>query len=502
MTETTQTAGVSDQDIHDLEQFSEKSLEADQLSEVLEEVPSLIQRGAIYIIGAAILLMLALLYFGKVHVVVTVKGTIFPKGEATQVLALASGVTTEVLAAEGDHLLKGTPIIKFSRRESDLDLASLKRNFILQQNQLKHTHAAARVVKKILSDPEGFLSSNKETLVTGNTMQVIVSLKRAWLDLQKAGQMQKKDFKDKMHLMLREIELAEQNILLKEKNIIATKEELGQQKETLTKKRQRYEEFLDLARRGFYSNVDVDNEEERYRSAELAITSKEKEIDQMKLDLSNERLRLVDKKIRVKTEEADAGERYGTARMNYQQSKAALLQERESLHTQIDKLEAEIKTSSGKIMLMESQIAYGAVTMPQDGTITQLRVKTPGETIVSGGVVAIMVADSEFLMVKASAESKDIGFVAKGLPARIKVDAYPFQQFGTVPGRVTKVFPNIGGDGKFTVNLELLKNTIKSGDLDFQLRPGLTVTADLLTRKQRLIHMLLAKDKKKGKGKK
>ena len=192
MTETTQSAGVSDQEVQDLEQFAEKSLEADQLSEVLEEVPSLIQRGAIYIIGGAILLMLALLYFGKVHVAVTVKGTIFPKGEATQVLALASGVTTQVLAAEGDHLLKGTPIIKFSHRESDLDLASLKRNFKLQQNQLKYAHEAARVVEEILSDPEGFLSANKEILVTGNTMQVIASLKKAWLDLQKAGQMQKR----------------------------------------------------------------------------------------------------------------------------------------------------------------------------------------------------------------------------------------------------------------------------------------------------------------------
>ena len=62
--------------------------------------------------------------------------------------------------------------------------------------------------------------------------------------------------------------------------------------------------------------------------------------------------------------------------------------------------------------------------------------------------------------------------------------------------------PNIGGDGNFTVKLELLKNKIKSGDQDILLSPGLTVTADLLTRKQRLIHMLLTKDKKKGKGKK
>lgn len=493
MTETTQTAGVSDTGVRELEKFAEKNLEADQLSEVLEEVPSLIQRGAIYIICSAIILMLSLLYFGKVHVVVSIKGTIMPKGEAIQVLSLAGGVTTEVLAEAGDHLLKGTPIIKFSHRQSDLDLASMKRNFKLQQNRMNTAQETASAIKGILSDPVKFLSSGKEVLLTGSTMQVITLLNRAWLDLKKAGRMQEKDFKDKMRLMRREINLAQQNIGLKEKNITAAEAELGLQKEALKKKRQRYEEFLELAQRGYYSKVDVDKEEERYRSAELAIVGKEKEIDQMKLDISNERLRLADKKIRVKTEEADASERYGTARMNYQQSLAALLQEQESLDTQIDKLEAEIKTSSGKITLMESQIAYGAVTMPQDGTITQLRVKTPGKTIGSGAVVAIMVADSEFLMVKASAESKDIGFVAKGLPARIKVDAYPFQQFGTVPGRVTKVFPNIGGDGKFTVNLELLKNTIKSGDLDFQLSPGLTVTADLLTRKQRLIHMLLKK---------
>jgi len=499
MTETTQTAGVADQDVHHLEQFAEKNLEADQLSEVLKEVPSLMQRGTIYIIGVAILLILALLYFGKAHLVVTVKGTIFPKGEATQVLAFASGVTTQVLAAEGDHLLKGTPIIKFSHRKSDLDLASLKRNFKLQQNQQNDAAEAVRVVEEILSDPKGFLNSNKEILVTGNTMQVITSLKKAWLDLKKAGQMQKKDFKDKMRLMRREIDLTRQNILLKEKNLAATEQELEQQKKALKKKRQRYEEFLELARRGFYSEVDVDNEEERLRSAELAIVAKEKEIDRLKLDISNELLSLADKKIKVKTEEADADQRYGTARMNYQQSLTALLQEKKNLHTQIDKLEAEIKTSSGKITLMESQVAYGAVTMPHDGTITQLKAKTPGETISSGSVVAIMVADSESFMVKASAESKNVGFVTRGLPARIKVDAYPFQQFGTVPGRVTKVFPNIGGDGKFTVNLELLKNTIKTGDQDIQLSPGLTVMADLLTRKQRLIHMLLAKDKKTGK---
>ena len=63
MAQTTQSAGVSDKDVQDLEQFAEKNFEADRISEVLAEVPSLVQRGTIYLICGAILLTLALLYF-------------------------------------------------------------------------------------------------------------------------------------------------------------------------------------------------------------------------------------------------------------------------------------------------------------------------------------------------------------------------------------------------------------------------------------------------------
>lgn len=493
MNRHSQSSEICDQDVQELDQFAEKSLESDRLSEVLEEVPLLVQRGAVYLISAAVVLTLALLYFGKVHVAVTVKGTILPKGETLQVLALASGTATKVLAREGDHLPEGAPILKFSHRQSDLELISMKRNFKLKQNQLDTALESARVLKEILADVDKYLNSKQEILVTDNTMQAITALKKSWLDLQKAGQMQQEDFKDKMRLMEREINLAEQNIALKEKNLASAEEELKQQKQILEKKRQRYEEFLKLAQRGFYSKIDVDNEAERFRSAELAVSAKEKEIDQMKLDISNERLRLADKKIRLKTEKSDADDRYETAEMSYRQNLTALLLEQNNIQSGIDRLEAEIRTDGEKISLMESQISQGAVVMPANGTITLLHIKNPGETIGSGSTVAIVVADSESLIVKASAESKDVGFIVPGLQARVKVDAYPFQQFGTIPGLVTKVFPNIGGDGQFTVNIRLKRSTIKSMGHDIRLIPGLTVQADLLTRKQRLIYMLLSK---------
>lgn len=501
MDNNTQSSDISEQDFQQLDQFAEKTNRENQLSEILDAVPPLIQRGAIYIIGAALFIMFLILFFGKAHVAVTVKGIILPEGESIQILAMAEGLTTQVLAEEGDHLAKGSPVIRFSHTQSNMDLASMKRQFEIKQNKLKKNREAFQLAEEVLSDPDKYMESGKNPLVSGSTMEAIGTLKISWMSLKKAEQTQKKELKEKLKLMEKEIELAEQNIILKIKNREIALEDLQYQKDGLAVKKQRYEEFLELAERGFYSRVDVDNETERYRTAEMAIVTKEKEIARMELEISNERLGLSEKKLNLKKEEASAGDEYATLRLDYQRSLTGLMQAIQKLREEIIMLEAELKTEEDKMSLTESQIFHGTVVMPHDGIITRLNIHTPGQSIGSGSIVAVMVADNDHLIVKASAKSRDMGFMSPGLPARVKVDAYPFQQFGTIQGRVIKVYPNIGGDGNFTVSLELLENKIRSGSTDIKLSPGLSVNADILTRKQRLIYMLMGKDNKKSDGK-
>lgn len=95
------------------------------------------------------------------------------------------------------------------------------------------------------------------------------------------------------------------------------------------------------------------------------------------------------------------------------------------------------------------------------------------------------------LITKAAIPNKDIGFVKVGMPARIKVDAYPFQQFGSVPARVQQIVPNIGNEDNFTITLELLQDFIIVDDHEIRLFPGLTVQAEIQTRNQRLFELLL-----------
>lgn len=96
------------------------------------------------------------------------------------------------------------------------------------------------------------------------------------------------------------------------------------------------------------------------------------------------------------------------------------------------------------------------------------------------------------LVVKATVPNKDIGFVKVGMAARIKVDAYPFGQFGSVPARVRQIVP-VGNEDNFTMTLELLQDSIKADEHQIQLFPGLTVQAEVQTRNQRLFELLFSK---------
>ncbi len=121
-------------------------------------------------------------------------------------------------------------------------------------------------------------------------------------------------------------------------------------------------------------------------------------------------------------------------------------------------------------------------------------VSTRGKIIPEGKGIPVQVSKSNVvntpLVVQAVVPNKDIGFIKVGMSAQIKVDAYPFQRFGSLPARVHEIFPSVGNDDNFTMTLELLQNSIQADEHEIQLFQGLTVQADVQTRNQRLFDLL------------
>ena len=131
------------------------------------------------------------------------------------------------------------------------------------------------------------------------------------------------------------------------------------------------------------------------------------------------------------------------------------------------------------------------VTMPVAGTITELKVKQVGESVAAGTAIATVVPADAQLFVEATVSNKDVGFVRPGVEARIKVDAFPFQQFGTARARVIRVLPAVGPNASFVVQLELLDQKLTLNGSDYELFSGLAVHADLITGRRRMLELLM-----------
>lgn len=500
---TEKTAEVTSEDTKNLEKFAEKSLQAVKLSEVMDKVPSLVQRGTIYLVGGALLVTAVLLYFGKVPVTIVAKGKIVSAGKTFSVQARDNCEVTEVLAKVGDRLQAGVPILRVDRstNSSNLDMASLKRTLELRNKKMQGLRNAVNITQLILSNPEGFLKKDQQVLVDTNTMQKISTLRKSWMDMNNSRQLDKQGFQDKKKTLLKEVELKRQKIELQKNDKVRIAGDIEQKEKYLVKKKGDLDKFQEMVRKGFFSEQELRKEEESYYSSVSTIGQTIKQLEEVDLSISNDRLRLADLELKVETEEADSKKKYRLTVIAYNESLTALRLGLNERITEINNLEAEIKNSEDKLMELKSKMVIAEILMPIAGAIVEFEVQSPGEMISAGKVVARIAPAGEPLMVTAEVPNKDMGFVNEGLPAHIKVDAYPFQQFGVIPATVLQVFTNIGDKDNFTITLELSSDYILSGDRKIPLFSGLTVQAELVTKKQRLIKLILGKDKdEKGKG--
>jgi HlyD family secretion protein len=85
-----------------------------------------------------------------------------------------------------------------------------------------------------------------------------------------------------------------------------------------------------------------------------------------------------------------------------------------------------------------------------------------------------------------------------GLPVKIKFDAYPFQDYGIVEGRVIYVSPDSktvqspqGSREVFELDIELNQSYIQTSNKRINLTPGQTATAEVIIRQRRVVDFFL-----------
>jgi HlyD family secretion protein len=79
------------------------------------------------------------------------------------------------------------------------------------------------------------------------------------------------------------------------------------------------------------------------------------------------------------------------------------------------------------------------IVAPADGTVLEVADRSVGSVLREAETLVTLVPDGADLYVEANVPSRDISYVKVGDTVRVKLEAYPFQRFGTINGRLEMI---------------------------------------------------------------
>jgi adhesin transport system membrane fusion protein len=135
------------------------------------------------------------------------------------------------------------------------------------------------------------------------------------------------------------------------------------------------------------------------------------------------------------------------------------------------------------------------VRSPVAGSIMTLYFKNRGAVVSPGGVIATLVPEGEALLIEAKLPISEVGYVHLGERARLSVSASG-SGFSTVDAKVVHVSPDSAADEKtgvsyYVVRLEPEEFAFHRGTDSYPLRPGVQVTAAIITGQRSVLALLL-----------
>ncbi|WP_295536375.1 HlyD family efflux transporter periplasmic adaptor subunit [Synechococcus sp. UW140] len=197
-----------------------------------------------------------------------------------------------------------------------------------------------------------------------------------------------------------------------------------------------------------------------------------------------QRMQLLQQKNRVEQLESEIAQ----SRANLLEVQAQLMKmKQESLReiTDLERQLVEIKDTLEKEILKA----------PLDGVVFGLVPSSPGYAAASGETL-VKVVPGGVLEAKVYITNRDVGFLKKGMVAQVRVDAFPYTQFGDIPGELKSVgtLPiqpdQQNPTPRFPAYILLKKDYVTRDGNRFAISAGQSVQANLVLRDKRVISLL------------
>ncbi|MGL4617571.1 MAG: HlyD family secretion protein [Chroococcidiopsis sp.] len=409
--------------------------------ELLDTLPRVWTRGLLYLLVFFAGIILPWSMLAKVDETGSARGRLEPKGKTVRLDAPVTGAVAEIEVKEGQFVKAGQTLLAL---ESEEMLAQLQQ-------------ARAKL--------EGQLDRLPQVELIKNQLKMTALTQRQQSKAQAAGQ--------------------QAQIHQNQQQIDFHKTEIDSAKQLLAKDRSTVQRFRQLRQSGVISGLQLDEAERTMIDNQQRLIKAKSDIQQAQNELKKQQ---------------------STYESTLREGELAVMESERSIkevQAQITDLQAEIAQSRQQIESLLFQLQQRVLRAPIDGTIFQLPIQRAGAVVQPGDTIAQIAPKGTSLVVRAQMASPESGFLRLGLPVKIKFDAYPFQDYGVVEGRVSWISPdsktqetNQGRIESFELEITPQQPYIQTANKRIAIKPGQTATAEVVIRQRRVIDFILDPFKK------
>ena len=175
---------------------------------------------------------------------------------------------------------------------------------------------------------------------------------------------------------------------------------------------------------------------------------------------------------------------------------SVLAQTRRSMLDLQQTAEQKVAALNQELKKAEQRDRLTRLTAPVDGTVQQLAIHTNGGVVTEAQPLMVIVPSDQPVEVEAMLENKDIGFVRPGQAVEIKVETFTFTKYGIIHGTVLSVSDDAIEDERrgllYSARIQLEENSLRVGDRNLPLTPGMAVRAEVKTDQRKVIDYFLS----------
>ncbi|GAB4528997.1 MAG: HlyD family type I secretion periplasmic adaptor subunit [Amphiplicatus sp.] len=413
--------------------------------EILETPPSPLGRAILWTIVAFLIVAVLWATFGHVDVVASAPGKILPRERVKVVQAPETGVIRAIHVVDGARVKAGDPLIDFDPTNARAEASQARAQLLLARIDIARGEA---LLDYLAGGEAAFAPPPQADAGVVERQRALIAAQISEYEAQRAAlEKQREERAADRAVYASQVEKLRQTLPM-------AREQAEARQTLLDAGYGARLVWLEAKEREVAMTQDLAIAREQAAKADAALAATDRQIDQLREEF------------------------------------------RKTVLVELAEAEARARLAAEDLAKAELRLKLQTLRAPVDGVVQQLAVHTVGAVAQPAEALLVVVPGEGELIVEALILNKDIGFVAEGDPAEVKLEAFPFTKYGVIDGAIEDISNDAIQDENlglvYQARVKLARQSIRVEGREVPLAPGMAATAEIKTGKRRIIEYLLS----------